>query len=102
MAPGKDATFTVTLTRRDGYAEPVALSVAGLPANATADAPTIAKDKTEAKIVVKTKDNTPVGAPALIECQGQGRWSRCDGCCPRRDIDHQKVSMLVLSHPFIS
>jgi hypothetical protein len=54
------------LTRRDGYAEPVALSVAGLPANATADAPTIAKDKTEAKIVVKTKDNTPVGAPALI------------------------------------
>ena len=66
VAPGKDATFTVTLTRRDGYAEPVALSVAGLPANATADAPTIAKDKTEAKIVVKTKDNTPVGAPALI------------------------------------
>lgn len=66
VAPGKDVTLTVTLTRRDGYAEPVAFSVAGLPANATADAPTIAKEKTEAKIVVKTKDNTPVGAPALI------------------------------------
>ena len=38
----------------------------GLPANATADSPTIAKDKNEAKITVKTKGNTPVGSPALI------------------------------------
>lgn len=66
VAPGKDAVLTITLTRRDGFAEPVALSLAGLPANATADSPTIAKDKNEAKITVKTKGNTPVGSPALI------------------------------------
>ncbi|MFM7541130.1 MAG: hypothetical protein ACKO9Z_15865, partial [Planctomycetota bacterium] len=66
VAPGKDAVLTITLTRRDGFAEPVALTLAGLPANATADSPTIAKDKNEAKITVKTKGNTPVGAPALI------------------------------------
>ena len=77
VAPGKDATITVTLNRRDGYAEPVALSVAGLPANATADTPTIAKDKNEAKIVVKTKANTPVGAPALI-VNGKGKVDGAD------------------------
>lgn len=77
VAPGKEAKITVTLTRRDGYAEAVALSVAGLPANATADTPTIAKDKTEAVIVVKTKGNTPVGAPALI-VNGKGKVDGAD------------------------
>ena len=48
------------------------MSVAGLPANVTGAAVTIAKDKTEARIAVKAAANAAEGKAALV-VSGKGK-----------------------------
>ena len=72
VAPGKEATLVVNVKRATGFDGEVALSVAGLPANVTGAAVTIAKDKTEARIVVKAAANAAEGKAALV-VSGKGK-----------------------------
>jgi hypothetical protein len=62
---GANLELVVKAVRSDKYKEPIVVTVAGLPPNATASALTINGDKTEGKITITTKNNTPVGAASL-------------------------------------
>jgi len=56
------ATFTVKAERLNGFVEPIALAVEGLPAGFTAEIKPIEKDKTDAAIVLKG----PAAAAAAV------------------------------------
>ena len=72
VAPGKETTLVVTAKRATGFDGEITLSVAGLPANVTAAAVSIAKDKTEARFPVKAAANAAEGKAALV-VTGKGK-----------------------------
>ena len=72
VAPGKEATLVVTAKRAPGFEGDIVLSVAGLPANVTAAAVNIAKDKVEARFPVKAAANAAEGKASLV-VSGKGK-----------------------------
>jgi len=72
VAPGKETTLVVTARRAPGFEGEITLGVAGLPANVTAAAVNIAKDKTEARFPVKAAANAAEGKAALV-VTGKGK-----------------------------
>jgi hypothetical protein len=72
LAPGKEATLVVTAKRAPGFEGDIVLSVAGLPANVTAAAVNIAKDKVEARFPVKAAANAAEGKASLV-VSGKGK-----------------------------
>ncbi len=60
LTRGTDLKIKLDVKRSGGLTEPIELTFDGLPAGVTATGTTIAKNKTNAQIVLKAEDKTPV------------------------------------------
>jgi hypothetical protein len=65
IAQGSSGSVTVTLSRLNGFAEPVAVVVDGLPAGATAGALTLGADQTTGTLTITVANSTVPGATPL-------------------------------------
>jgi subtilisin family serine protease len=74
IAPGVSTTYTVTITPRAGFTEPVSLAAAGLPAGATATfAPSTLPGGGSSTLTIATSASSPLGTFALaISATGGG------------------------------
>jgi hypothetical protein len=78
VARGGSTTYTVTVARSGGYADPVSLSVRGLPAGATASfSPNPAA--ASSTLSVRTSNSTPVGTYPLTLTGTGGSLTRTAG-----------------------